>query len=97
MTILDSVLQEEQERSMRMKAAMEKELNALPKGYISKKNINEKTYYYLQKRDGAKIVGTYIPPEEVDKVKDQVARRKQLEKSVRELNANIKKIERVIG
>lgn len=97
MTILDDVLQEEQDRSKRMKVAMKKEISMLPQGYISKKNINEKSYYYLQRREGSKIVGTYIFPNEVSKMKDQIAKRKQLEKSIRELDANIKKIDKVIG
>ena len=31
------------------------ELEDLPKGYISKKNINGKTYFYLQYKDGKKL------------------------------------------
>src|SRR5665647_920526 len=96
MTVLDSVLQEEYERSKKMKAAMERELSTLPSGYISKKIINKNVYYYLQKRVGLKIIGAYIPLEEVQQIKDRVARRKQLEKSIRELEINIKKIERVL-
>ena len=96
MTVLDSVLQEECERSKKMKVAMERELTTLPSGYISKKIINKNLYYYLQRRVGIKIIGAYIPLEEVEQIKDQVARRKQLEKLIRELKINIKKIERVI-
>ena len=96
MTVLDSVLQEEYERSKKIKATMERELSTLPSGYISKKIINKNAYYYLQKRVGLKIIGAYIPIEEVQQIKDQVARRKQLEKSIRELKINIKKIERVV-
>jgi len=79
-----------------MKAAMERELSTLPSGYISKKIINKNEYYYLQKRVGSKIIGNYIPPEEVQQIEIQVARRKQLEKLIRELKINIKKIERVV-
>jgi len=96
MTVLDGVLQEECERSKKMKAAMERELSTLPSGYISKKIINKKVYCYLQRRVGLKIIGTYIPLEEIEQIKDQVARRKQLEKSIKELEINIKKIERVV-
>lgn len=96
MTVLDSVLQEEYERSKKMKVAMERELSTLPSGYISKKIINKKVYYYLQQRIGLKIIGAYIPLEEVQQIKDHVARRKQLEKSIRELEINIKKIKRVV-
>ena len=95
MSVLDSVLQEEYERSERMKSEMESELNELPKGYISKKKIAGKSYYYLQQRVKMKIVGTYVPPEELAVIKKQIDRRKQLEESIRELKANMKKIRRV--
>lgn len=96
MSILDSVLQEEYERSERMKSAIESELNELPKGYVSTKKIAGKSYYYLQQRNKMKIIGTYIPPEELSEIKKQIDRRKQLEESIRELKANMKKIKRVI-
>ena len=95
MSVLDSVLQEEYERSERMKFAMESELNELPKGYISKKKIAGKSYCYLQQRIKMKIIGAYIPPEELAAVRKQIDRRKQLEESIRELKINMKKIKRV--
>ncbi len=96
MSVLDNALQEEYERSKKIKAAMERELEQLPIGYISQKNINNRKYCYLQKRQGIKIVGNYIPSEDLPKLKAQVERRMQLEKSIKELKKNMKKIERVI-
>lgn len=96
MSVLDSVLQEEYDRSERMKSAMESEWNTLPKGYVSKKTIAGKSYYYLQHRDKMKIIGTYIPPEELPEIVKKIARRKQLEVSIKELKANMKKIKRVV-
>ena len=60
------------------KLAMESELVALPTGYISKKNIKGNVQYYLQRRNGSKIVGTYIRNEDVDTVTAQIARRKAI-------------------
>jgi len=96
MAVLDIVLQEEYDRSKRMKTAMERELNTLPTGYLSKKIIKNKEYYYLQKRVGNKIKGTYIPYDKVQQMKDLLDKRKRLEDSIRELEANMKKIERVL-
>lgn len=75
---------------------MEKELNELPKGYISKKVINKKPYYYLQRREGLKILGSYIAEDELEYITNQVDRRKQLKKSLNEINQNLKKIKKVI-
>lgn len=96
MAILDDVLIEEYERSKRMKAAMEKELSQLPQGYISKKFIYNKFYFYIQKRKGSKIISTYISSKDLPILERDIKKRKQLEISLKEVNLNIKKIERVI-
>lgn len=95
MTILDNVLQEEYDRSKRMKEAMENELSQLPNGYISKKIINKKVYYYLQRRDGLKVLSSYIPLDELLEIEGQVARRKQIEESIKTIDRNMEKIRRV--
>ncbi len=96
MAVLDDVLIEEYERSKRMKAAMEKELSQLPQGYISKKFICNKYYFYIQKREGSKIISSYISPKDLPIFEKEIMKRKQLEMSLKEVNSNIKKIERVI-
>ena len=60
------------------KKALESELRSLPKGYVSQKNIKGKTKYYLQRRDGSKIVGTYIRNDDVDAVRQGIERRKAI-------------------
>jgi hypothetical protein len=95
-TLLDDVLIEEYERSKKIKAAMEKEISQLPQGYISKKLIHNKSYFYIQKRKGPKIISSYISTKDLPILEKQIIRRKQLEMSLKEVKANIKKIERVI-
>lgn len=96
MAILDEVLNEERERLQRIQAAMLKELELLPKGYISKKTIHGKQYSYLQKREGNKIVSQMIPHQDIAEIERKIVRRRQLQASIREVEANIQKIERVI-
>ncbi len=97
MSILDEVLLEEYERMIRILDAMMKELQSLPKGYISRKIIGGREYHYLQKREGNKIVSTYIRPNELQVVEAQVKRRKELGNSIRELRRELKKIKKVVG
>ena len=96
MSVLDDVLEEEKDRLLRMKSAMEKELDALPKGYLSKKRISGKEYYYLQHREGGRMVGSFVPAAEVELLQAQVDRRRQLQASIRECRENLRKLERVI-
>ena len=52
-------------------------LVALPKGYISKKVINGKERFYLQYRDGKKVVSKYIKSSELSIIEAQLEERKE--------------------
>lgn len=64
---------------------LEKEIATLPIGYISKKTIGGKTRYYRQWTENGKIKSKYIPNEEYDEVSQAIARRKELQKQLKEL------------
>ena len=93
---LNDIMREKHERALRVKSAMQGELEKLPKGYISKKQIRGKSAYYLQWREKDKVKSRYIPIAEHPAMKKQVDRRKQLEQSIRAVNENIKRIEKVL-
>lgn len=97
MFILMEVLEEELNRLDRQQATYERDLKELPKGYISKKNIRGKEYYYLQRRDGGKIVSKYISSGDLLEVEAQVQRRKQLEASLRRVRADQKNLKKALG
>ena len=94
MSVLDEVLKEEYDRLARMKSAMSIEYNALPKGSISKKNIRGCDCYYLQFREGNKVISKYIKKAELDDLVAKIERRKNLKKALRDIDAEMKKIER---
>jgi len=65
----------------------------LPKGSLSKKTINNHTYYYHQYRDGKKIISKIVKDSDLMLLRKQINERKRLEK----LNKNVRKeIERNI-
>ena len=45
---------------------------------------------------GLKVVSSYIPLDELPEIEAQVARRKQIEESIKIIDKNMKKIRRVI-
>lgn len=96
MAVLDDVLQEEYDRLFRMRKAMCREYESLPKGYLSKKTIRGYECYYLQHREGTKVVGVYIKDSEVAEYASKIERRRSLKKSISEIDAQIKKIERAV-
>lgn len=67
-------------------ADLEKEISALPVGYISKKTINGKTRYYRQWTENGKIKSQYIRNDEYDEVSQAIGRRKELQKELKDLN-----------
>ncbi len=96
MSALHDVLQEELERALRVKSAIELELKDLPLGYISRKNIRNKPAYYLQKRQGQKIISKYLPIHQVPKLEKQIKRRRQLQASLRALDDNVSRLRRAL-
>ena len=97
MSILMGVLKEELERLERQEVAYEADLQKVVKGYISKKNVRGKLSYYLQHRDGNKIVSKYISVQDLPEIEAQVRRRKQLEASLRRVKEDQKKLRKVLG
>ena len=61
------------------------ELESLPKGYISKKIIHEKEYFYLQYKENGKIVSKYIKANDLPSLEEQLNRRKEIEKEIQVL------------
>ena len=51
------------------------ELEALPKGYISRKVIRGRETYYLQWKENGKVKSRYLKQGEVDGFREQIRRR----------------------
>lgn len=96
MSVLDDVLEEEYSRLTRMRDRVSEEYSDLPKGYISKKKINGCDYYYLQFREGGKVVSHYIASNELDDLQSAINRRKDLKEMLKNIDAEMKKIERAL-
>lgn len=58
------------------------QLNTLPDGYISIKKINGKEYYYLQYSENGKLLSKYIKYSELEVIRQQLEKRKELEKLI---------------
>ena len=76
---------------------IQKEIEELPNGYISKKNINGKTKYYLQWSEEGKKKSKYVDDSLVDDLKIKIERRRELKTKEKELKLMLpkKKIENI--
>ena len=64
---------------------VKKEIAELPAGYISKKNINGKTRYYLQWTEDGKKKSKYVDDALVADLRAKIERRRELQKKEKEL------------
>lgn len=60
------------------------ELESLPRGYISRKIIHGGEYFYLQYKDGNKLISKYIPREQLPSLEENLKRRNEIEKEIKE-------------
>lgn len=82
------------------KAAIDAALPMLPQGYISHKNINGKTYAYLQNRIAGKVVSEYLKGNDAERISEQLATRRQYESELPALCKRLGELEqaaRLVG
>lgn len=96
-----TVISREEVRNENMLNEYTKKLETLPKGKITPKTVNGKTYYYLYYRDGKKVVSKYIGKDDkrLTAVREQLTRRSQIEeiiKKLKEEKVKIKKLEAML-
>lgn len=60
-------------------------INELPKGYISKKSINGKLYFYHQWSEKGQKQSKYLKDDEIEALSEQIAIRKELQERLRAL------------
>ena len=96
-----TIISREEMRNENMINEYTKELETLPKGKITPKTVNGKTYYYLYYRDGKKVVSKYVGKDEESliAIREGLVRRSQIEEIVKKLKeekAQIKKLEAML-
>jgi hypothetical protein len=75
------------------KNEIEQTLPSLPAGYISKKTIKKKQYYYLQNRIDGKIRSRYLKEDEIDTVKAQVELSRKYKSQLPQIEARLSELE----
>lgn len=81
---------------LKEQAEIEKQIAALPVGYISVKVISGHTYNYRQWREGTKIISQYVPEAYLNGVKRKIASRKEHEALLKAVKKDIKSATRKV-
>ena len=83
-TVLKDNLREELERSNLQERMALEVLEKSPKGYLIKKKINNKTYYYIQWRENNKIKSKYVKKDQEQETKVLFAQKKRNKKIIKD-------------
>ena len=97
MSVMEEVLLEEYDRSIRISTALEEEIKNLPKGSLQKKVINGKEYWYLQYRENDSIKSDYVKIDNLERIKNDIAKRKSDIVALREQKKSQRMIEKALG
>ena len=97
MKIIEEVLLEEYQRTLRIRKALLDEMAELPKGSLQRKKIKGKEYCYLQYRDGDAVKSMYVREPEVAGYASRIERRKDNAAALKELDQTLRQIERALG
>lgn len=91
---MENSLIKEYKELLYRKVKVESEILTLPSGYISKKQIRGNTYSYLQKRISDKITSKYLKNDEVNRVIEGIALRKQYEMEITRIKERLNELEK---
>ena len=95
-TLLDEMLFEEYERSLRSLKSKKAALNNLPKGNLREKKIGNNVYYYLQRREEKRVKNQYVKKENLEKIRADISYRNEVLDSIKNINHDIKNLKRVL-
>ena len=98
-SIIKDMLEEERNRNLEMLRIFQAEIAELPRGSLVVQSINGHDYCYLKYREGDRIVSKYAgkATDCREKLEKAIARRRQLEQSLRRINYELKLIQKAVG
>ena len=97
MSVFEEVLIEEYDRSSRILRALKEENETLPRGSIRRRLVSGREYYYLQYREGKHVRSKYVKKADLESLQQDLRRRRENEKAIKELNKSRKQIIKALG
>ena len=97
MSTVIELLSAERERLKERETSIQTALLKAPPGYLSKKAIRGKDYFYLQYREGKTVHSQLVKKNSLADMLEAMKRKKQLKEELRIVRAECKHIERVLA
>jgi len=93
---VEELLKKELERLSARQEAVQQEIDDLPRGYVSKKAIKGRDYFYLQHREGQSVKSQLIKQGALESILEKLQQKQQLKQELREIKKERKQIERLL-
>ena len=97
--VLQAAFKDELERTQRLIARYEKEIESLPKGSVFRRKIGNQEYFYLNYRDGSKVISKFLGKANVfniEELQSQLNKRKEYVQLVKKLKIEQKELQKVL-
>tara|TARA_B100000745_G_C19849480_1_gene282054 strand:- start:5 stop:310 length:306 start_codon:yes stop_codon:yes gene_type:complete len=97
MNILRGILSDSKKHYQEARRKILKQLASLPKGSVKERKISGKKYYYLQKRDGKRVIHKYLGKEKPEKLMKDLKLRKSLQGELKKVDEALRMIQKAQG
>ena len=96
MVILKSILDDSWKHYLSLERKILARLKKLHKGSIFKRRIGKNLYYYLNLREGKKVISKYLGREKPVELEKEIEERKKLKKQLKEVRENLKMLAKTL-
>jgi len=98
--LVQGVLEDELRRSQEMVRLLESEASDLPRGslHLRRKEYKDRSYeyHYMKYWEDGRSVSVHVPRADLDRIREELERRKAYENEIREYRGRIKYLERIL-
>ena len=92
--VLKGILADSKKHYLAVKRKIEARIKAIPRGSVKERVIGGRKYYYLQRREGDKVVHKYIGSKISGSLTRQIKERRSLKNELKKVNEALKIIRR---
>lgn len=90
MRVLKSILKDSLSYYQRLERALKRRLAKLPQGSVKRRRIRGHVYYYLQRRNGGKVVHQYLGRQKPVELLRKIQERRQLKQELAKVRAALR-------
>lgn len=94
MKVLKSILKDSLSYYQRLDRELQRRLARLPEGSVKRRRIKGRVYYYLQRRNGSKVIHRYLGRQKPVELLKDIHERRQLKQELAKVRAALRLLPR---